>query len=135
MVGLGTSSILGRERERWVDIEQRAALYSPDPEAAVLRAKGTRTQRGVTTQKEVELAEEVEPATEEDDYFTLARPPTWFRELKGRDPKDTELSPAEDGRPFQKSSRGSYTFLPADDILSIVSVPTIKKPWRTKSLP
>ena len=134
MVEIGTSSIVGLERERWVDIEQRAALYSPDPKAAVVRANGTRSQRGVVTPKEVELAKKESSRTGEEDYFTLARPPSWFRDRKGHDPKDVFVS-SKESLPVHESSRGSRTFLPANDVLTVVAVVAGKEPWRSTSLP
>ena len=135
MIGLGTSSIAGRERERWVDIEQRAALYSPDPEAAVARANSIRTQRGVVTHKEIKFAEEELLVAGEEDYFTLARPPSWFRERKGRDAKDTERSLTSENAFHSESSRGRPAFVPVNDVLSDVPVDVGKESWRRKTLP
>ena len=130
-IDLGTSSIVGRERERWVDIEQRAALYSPDPEAAVVRAGGIRTQRGFTTWKEGGPVEEESRVAGEEEYFKLARPPSWFRGRKGCDLKDMETRKAEEGLLIVNSSRESGTVVTIGSFSGEAS----KESWRSQSLP
>lgn len=72
----GTSSLQWSDRERWVDLEQRAWLYSPDPEM------GAGMQRLPRPSMEHEVSAEEE--------FPLARPPKWFQKMKGMAAKDSD---------------------------------------------
>jgi hypothetical protein len=76
-VGAGTSSML--RGEQWVDIEQRALLYSPDPRAAAFRAR----ERGDLVVVGGESGRErlAAPEGSEGDDRSLAVTPDWDRRL------------------------------------------------------
>jgi len=76
----GTSSIL--MREEWVDIEQRAQLYSPNPMAAAFKAKGPTRSRFAG--KGVEEKSAVSAVVSNDDSYPPAVPPDWFREGRSK---------------------------------------------------
>ena len=90
-VEAGTSSI--QSSEQWIDIEQRAALYSPDPLAAVSRAYSTR--KSVLARRESAENRAARQAEAEEDTYVPAVPSDWFRERTSHQP-DTSISSSED---------------------------------------
>lgn len=105
-LGAGTSSIL--MREEWVDIEQRAQLYSPDPMAAASRAR--ETARLKFEERESEGEGMGSPVVSNEDSNPLAVPPDWFRKLGKPKPGGSFLGVGDDhDRVLMQNRPPSYT--------------------------
>jgi len=135
-LGAGTSSIV--MREEWVDIEQRAQLYSPNPLAAAFRAK--ETPKSMFAKREAEEERVVSPEVSNEDSYPLAVPPDWFRELGRSKPGGPSLSGGDDhDRGLMQNRPPSYTLTESIYGLSRKhhhdSIKTGAEPRRRVSLP
>lgn len=91
-LGAGTSSIV--MKEEWVDIEQRAQLYSPNPRAAASRAKETARLTFERRESEGEII--ASPVVSNEVSYPLTVPPDWFRELGKSKPGGSFSSVGDD---------------------------------------
>jgi len=125
-------------REEWVDIEQRAQLYSPNPLAAAFRAK--ETPKSMFAKREAEEERVVSPEVSNEDSYPLAVPPDWFRELGRSKPGGPSLSGGDDhDRGLMQNRPPSYTLTESIYGLSRKhhhdSIKTGAEPRRRVSLP
>ena len=114
----GTSSLQWNERERWVDLEQRAWLYSPNPQAAFER---TRSGNEVTRS-----SIEMEQMATEDGGFPLAQPPKWFQKMKVPTAKGSDADLARKSHSNQGDILSPHFFRPEH---------SRKQPLRSLSVP
>lgn len=95
----GTSSI--RWCEQYIDIEQRALLYSPTPHAAGSGMNGLR--QTVVFEASDYAGAEVEAVKIEEDTKVLAIPPDWFRKLKRYHRDDGSMHAANSSMPMSEN--------------------------------
>ena len=100
-VEAGTSSLPWSQRERWVDLEQRAWLYSPNPGATFDRIKDL--SEGETAKKQTKLSFEMNKDAKIEDDVRLAKPPGRLSDIKCLEMQnptaDFASGPRRNGRP------------------------------------
>lgn len=102
----GTSSIV--MKEEWVDIEQRAQLYSPVPLAGTFRAQEIAKPMFAGSEREGESI--TQPVVSNEDKYPLTVPPDSFRKLGKSKPGGSSLNRKDDhDRGLMQNRPPSYT--------------------------